>query len=108
VQNASRAAKQQMDDMVTQVKNGIYQTRQGGDSVKTIQVQTDKVAQIVAHIGHALLEHVTASSLILDYVSQVEESSHGTKVAAQGTLAASQQIRDASDQLSHMLEGFTL
>ncbi|RYZ83146.1 MAG: methyl-accepting chemotaxis protein, partial [Moraxellaceae bacterium] len=59
-------------------------------------------------IGHALVEHVTASSLILDYVSQVEESSMGTKDAAKGTLAASQQIREASDKLNHMLEGFTL
>ena len=76
--------------------------------MKTIQQETDQVAQIVGFIGHALIEHVTASSMILDYVSQVEESSLGTKDAAQGTLIASQQIRQASDQLSHMLEGFTL
>lgn len=108
VQNSSRIAKQNMDDMVGQLKNGISQTRQGGETVKTIQQETDAVAKIVAYIGHALIEHVTASSLILEYVSQVEESSLGTKDAAQGTLIASQQIRDASDKLNHMLEGFTL
>jgi methyl-accepting chemotaxis protein len=108
VQNSSRIAKQNMDDMVGQLKNGISQTRQGGETVKTIQQETDAVAKIVAYIGHALIEHVTASSLILEYVSQVEESSLGTKDAAQGTLLASQQIRDASDKLNHMLEGFTL
>jgi methyl-accepting chemotaxis protein len=76
--------------------------------VKSIQQETHEVANIVRLIGQALVEHVTASSLILDYVSQVEESSLGTKDAAQGTLEASQDIRRASDQLSHMLEGFTL
>jgi methyl-accepting chemotaxis protein len=46
--------------------------------------------------------------LILEYVSQVERSSQGTKEAARGTLLASQQIRSASDALSHQLEGFQL
>ncbi|HOY24303.1 MAG TPA: methyl-accepting chemotaxis protein [Cellvibrio sp.] len=108
VQNSSRTTKQHMDDMVGELKQGIRQTREGGETVKIIQQETDQVAQIVGFIGHALIEHVTASSMILDYVSQVEESSLGTKDAAQGTLVASQQIRQASDQLSHMLEGFTL
>lgn len=108
VQNSSRTTKQYMDDMVSELKQGIRQTRDGGETVKIIQQETDQVAQIVGFIGHALIEHVTASSMILDYVSQVEESSLGTKDAAQGTLVASQQIRQASDQLSHMLEGFTL
>ncbi len=108
VQNSSRTTKQYMDDMVGELKQGIRQTRDGGETVKIIQQETDEVAKIVGFIGHALIEHVTASSMILDYVSQVEESSLGTKDAAQGTLAASQQIRAASDQLSHMLEGFTL
>lgn len=108
VQNSSRTTKQYMDDMVGELKQGIRQTREGGETVKIIQQETDQVAQIVGFIGHALIEHVTASSMILDYVSQVEESSLGTKDAAQGTLVASQQIRQASDQLSHMLEGFTL
>lgn len=97
-----------MDDMVTELSQGIPQMRDGGETVKIIQQETNEVAKIVGFIGHALVEHVTASSMILDYVSQVEESSLGTKDAAQGTLAASQQIRAASDQLSHMLEGFTL
>lgn len=108
VQNSSRTTKQHMDDMVGQLNHGIRQTRDGGETVKIIQQETDEVAKIVGFIGHAMVEHVTASSMILDYVSQVEESSLGTKDAAQGTLAASQQIRQASDQLSHMLEGFTL
>ncbi|RYY02653.1 MAG: methyl-accepting chemotaxis protein [Gammaproteobacteria bacterium] len=108
VQTSSRTTKQYMDDMVGELKQGIRQTRDGGETVKSIQLETDEVAKIVGFIGHALVEHVTASSMILDYVSQVEESSLGTKDAAQGTLAASQQIRSASDQLNHMLEGFTL
>ncbi len=108
VQNSSRTTKQHMDDMVGELSQGIRQTRDGGETVKIIQHETDEVAKIVGFIGHAMVEHVTASSMILDYVSQVEESSLGTKDAAQGTLEASQQIRQASDQLSHMLEGFTL
>lgn len=108
VQNSSRTTKQYMDEMVGELSQGIRQTRDGGETVKIIQQETDQVAKIVGFIGHAMVEHVTASSMILDYVSQVEESSLGTKDAAQGTLQASQQIRLASDQLSHMLEGFTL
>jgi len=108
VQNSSRIAKQNMDDMVVQLKEGIGQTRQGGDIVESVRKETDEVAKMVAHIGNSLIEHVQASSLILEYVSQVEQSSLGTKDAARGTLMASQQIRDASDELSRQLEGFRL
>jgi methyl-accepting chemotaxis protein len=108
VQNSSRIAKQNMDDMVTQLKDGIGQTRQGGEIVDGVRKETDEVAKIVAHIGNSLIEHVQASSLILEYVSHVEQSSLGTKDAARGTLIASQQIRDASDELSRRLEGFRL
>ncbi|QEY17239.1 methyl-accepting chemotaxis protein [Cellvibrio sp. KY-GH-1] len=106
VQNSSRVAKQNMDDMVTQLKDGIAQTRQGGEIVESVRMETDEVAKMVAHIGSSLIEHVQASSLILEYVSHVEQSSLGTKDAARGTLLASQQIRDASDELSRKLEGF--
>lgn len=108
VQNSSRIAKQNMDDMVTQLKEGIGQTRQGGEIVESVRKETDEVAKIVAHIGNSLIEHVQASSLILEYVSHVEQSSLGTKDAARGTLLASQQIRDASDELSRRLDGFRL
>jgi methyl-accepting chemotaxis protein len=108
VQNSSRVAKQNMDDMVAQLKEGIGQTRQGGEIVESVRRETDEVAKMVAHIGSSLIEHVQASSLILEYVSQVEQSSLGTKDAARGTLMASQQIRDASDELSRQLEGFRL
>jgi methyl-accepting chemotaxis protein len=108
VQNSSRIAKQNMDDMVVQLKEGINQTRQGGEIVESVRLETDEVAKMVAHIGNSLIEHVQASSLILEYVSQVEQSSLGTKDAARGTLMASQQIRDASDELSRQLEGFRL
>jgi methyl-accepting chemotaxis protein len=108
VQNSSRIAKQNMDDMVTQLKEGIAQTRQGGEIVESVRLETDEVAKMVAHIGNSLVEHVQASSLILEYVSHVEQSSLGTKDAARGTLTASQQIRDASDELSRKLEGFRL
>lgn len=108
VQNSSRVAKQNMDDMVVQLKEGIGQTRQGGDIVESVRQETDEVAKMVAHIGNSLIEHVQASSLILEYVSQVEQSSLGTKDAARGTLLASQQIREASDELSRRLEGFRL
>lgn len=108
VQNSSRVAKQNMDDMVVQLKEGIGQTRQGGEIVESVRHETDEVAKMVAHIGNSLIEHVQASSLILEYVSQVEQSSLGTKDAARGTLMASQQIRDASDELSRQLEGFRL
>ena len=108
VQNSSRIAKQNMDDMVVQLKDGIDQTRQGGEIVESVRLETDEVAKMVAHIGSSLIEHVQASSLILEYVSQVEQSSLGTKDAARGTLMASQQIRDASDELSRQLEGFRL
>lgn len=108
VQNSSRVAKQNMDDMVTQLKDGITQTRQGGEIVESVRLETDEVAKMVAHIGNSLIEHVQASSLILEYVSHVEQSSLGTKDAARGTLVASQQIRDASDELSRKLEGFHL
>lgn len=106
VQNSSRIAKQNMDDMVTQLKEGIKQTRQGGEIVEGVRLETDEVAKMVAHIGNSLVEHVQASSLILEYVSHVEQSSLGTKDAARGTLLASQQIRAASDELSRKLEGF--
>lgn len=108
VQHSSRVAKQNMDDMVTQLKDGISQTRQGGEIVESVRKETDEVAKMVAHIGNSLIEHVQASSLILEYVSHVEQSSLGTKDAARGTLIASQQIRDASDELSRKLEGFRL
>lgn len=108
VQNSSRVAKQNMDDMVLQLKDGIGQTRQGGEIVESVRQETDQVAKMVAHIGNSLIEHVQASSLILEYVSQVEQSSLGTKDAAHGTLLASQQIRDASDELSRQLAGFRL
>lgn len=108
VQYSSRIAKQHMDDMVTQLKDGISQTRQGGGIVASVRQETEEVAALVNHIGNALVEHVTASSLILDYVSHVEQSSVGTKDAAHGTLLASQQIRDASDELSRKLDGFSL
>ncbi|PUA27513.1 MAG: chemotaxis protein [Cellvibrio sp. 79] len=108
VQHSSRVAKQNMDDMVTQLKDGITQTRQGGEIVESVRKETDEVAKMVAHIGNSLIEHVQASSLILEYVSHVEQSSLGTKDAARGTLIASQQIRDASDELSRKLEGFRL
>ncbi|HEY8938939.1 MAG TPA: methyl-accepting chemotaxis protein [Cellvibrio sp.] len=108
VQHSSRVAKQNMDDMVTQLKDGISQTRQGGEIVESVRKETDEVAKMVAHIGNSLIEHVQASSLILEYVSHVEQSSLGTKDAARGTLVASQQIRDASDELSRKLEGFRL
>nr|WP_324259826.1 methyl-accepting chemotaxis protein [Cellvibrio fontiphilus] len=108
VQNSSRVAKQNMDDMVVQLKDGIGQTRQGGEIVESVRRETDEVAKMVAHIGNSLIEHVQASSLILEYVSQVEQSSLGTKDAARGTLMASQQIREASDELSRQLEGFRL
>jgi methyl-accepting chemotaxis protein len=108
VQNSSRVAKQNMDDMVVQLKEGIGQTRQGGDIVESVRQETDEVAKMVAHIGNSLIEHVQASSLILEYASQVEQSSLGTKDAARGTLLASQQIREASDELSRRLEGFRL
>lgn len=108
VQNSSRVAKQNMDDMVIQLKEGISQTRQGGEIVESVRQETEQVAKMVAHIGNSLIEHVQASSLILEYVSQVEHSSLGTKDAARGTLLASQQIRDASDELNRQLEGFRL
>lgn len=108
VQNSSRVAKQNMDDMVVQLKQGIDQTRKGGQIVENVRHETEDVAKIVAHIGSSLTEHVTASSLILEYVTHVERSSLGTKDAAHGTLVASQQIRDASDGLGKQLDGFTL
>jgi methyl-accepting chemotaxis protein len=108
VQQSSRLAKQNMDDMVSQLTVGIGQTRKGGEIVEQVHEETDQVAKIVAHIGNSLVEHVEASRLILEYVSQVERSSQGTKEAARGTLLASQQIRSASDALSHQLEGFQL
>jgi methyl-accepting chemotaxis protein len=108
VQSSSRVAKQNMDDMVIQLKEGIGQTRQGGEIVESVRMETDEVAKMMAHIGNSLVEHVQASSLILEYVSHVEKSSLGTKDAARGTLMASQEIRDASDELSRRLEGFRL
>ena len=108
VQTSSRTAKQNMDQMVVQLKDGIEQTKEGGKTVETISSETRSVEDIVSHIGHAMEEHVEASGLILQYVSQVEESSVGTKDAAHGTLTASQHIRKASDSLSQMLERFTL
>lgn len=91
-----------------QLKQGIGQTRQGGDIVESVRKETDEVAKMVAHIGSSLIEHVQASSLILECVSHVEQLSLGTKDAARGTLMASQQIRDASDELSRRLEDFRL
>ena len=108
VQAGSRTAKHNMDQMVVQLKDGIEQTKEGGKTVETISTETRSVEDIVSHIGHAMEEHVEASGLILQYVSQVEESSVGTRNAAHGTLTASQHIRQASDNLSQLLERFTL
>jgi len=108
VQTGSRNAKQNMDQMVVQLKEGIAQTKEGGETVESIRAETSSVKDIVSHIGHAMEEHVEASGLILQYVSQVEQSSAGTRDAAHGTLEASQQIRQASDNLRQILTRFTL
>lgn len=108
VQAGSQTAKQNMDQMVHQLKGGIEQTKDTGEIVETINRETRSVENLVSHIGQAMSEHVEASGLILQYVSHVEESSISAKNAAQGTLDASEKIRDASDQLHTLLNRFHL
>ncbi|WP_041523921.1 methyl-accepting chemotaxis protein [Gilvimarinus agarilyticus] len=108
VQLSSQQSKNNMDAMVKELKEGIAQTAEGGKIVQSIREETRSVEDIVSHIRQAMAEHVEASGLILDYVSQVESASLGTKSAAQGTLETSQKIRDAAHDLSHRLEQFTL
>src|SRR5690606_13431789 len=47
VQGSSRKAKQNMDEMVAQLKQGILQTQKGGEAVKLIQTGTLGVADMV-------------------------------------------------------------
>jgi methyl-accepting chemotaxis protein len=108
VQLSSQQSKKNMDAMVHEIKEGINQTTEGGKIVESIREETRSVEDIVSHIRQAMAEHVEASDLILEYVSQVESSSVSTKEAAQGTLATSQMIRDASHKLSTLLEQFKI
>ncbi|MDO6572213.1 MULTISPECIES: methyl-accepting chemotaxis protein [unclassified Gilvimarinus] len=108
VQKSSQESKGHMDAMVSELREGIEQTREGGAIVESIRNETQSVEDIVSRIGQAMSEHVEASGLILDYVSHMEASSQNTKEAAQGTLATSRQIRDAAHQLSDQLEQFRL
>lgn len=106
VQTSSRKAKENMDEMVEQLKEGIEQTKMGGDAVQAIRSETDTVAQIVAEITQVLSEQVEASNIIREYVHQVELSASESKDAASETLTSSQSIRSASEQLSTMIEQF--
>ncbi|WP_020208150.1 methyl-accepting chemotaxis protein [Gilvimarinus chinensis] len=108
VQYSSRDSKSQMDTMVKELQQGIEQTKQGGATVESIREETKVVEDIVSHIGQAMAEHVEASGLILQYVSQVEELSINAKNTAQGALDSSRQIRHATHRLSHQLEQFRL
>lgn len=108
VQQSSRESKKHMDAMVSELREGIEQTKEGGKTVESIREETRIVEDIVSHIRQAMSEHVEASGLILEYVSQVEQLSISAKEAAQGTLNTSRQIRDAAHGLSQQLDQFTL
>ncbi|VUD40233.1 Methyl-accepting chemotaxis protein 4 [Thalassocella blandensis] len=108
VQNCSQISKKNMDHMVTQLKQGISQTKEGGKMVAAIREETRVVGDIVAQIFLALQEHVDSSGLILEYVTQVEKSSVETRNAAQGTLHSLQEIRRSSDSLAEMIDNFKL
>ncbi|UTF59862.1 methyl-accepting chemotaxis protein [Gilvimarinus sp. DA14] len=108
VQSSSRDSKAQMDTMVKELRQGIEQTKQGGTTVESIREETKIVEDIVSHIRQAMAEHVEASGLILQYVSQVEDLSVTAKETAQGALISSRQIRDAAHSLNHQLEQFQI
>lgn len=108
VQDSSKKAKSNMDEMVDQLKEGIEQTKMGGDAVKTMRNETETVAQIVAEITQVLSEQVEASDIIRQYVHQVELASADAKVAASDTLAASHDIRTASNRLTSMAQQFSI
>lgn len=107
VQNCSQVSKKNMDQMVLQLKDGIAQTKEGGKAVAMIREETSDVGNIVAQIVKALQDHMDSSRTILEYVSQVEQTSLASKNASQGTLDSLQEIRKSSDSLSGMIDSFS-
>jgi len=108
VQESGQDAKAHMDQMVDELKGGIAQTEEGGETVHAIQAETQAVETIVADIESAMAEHVATSAQILDYLEAVEKSSAAVKDAARDTLASSKDIGAASDRLSRILARFEL
>jgi len=108
VQESGQDAKAHMDQMVTELKGGITQTEEGGETVHAIQAETGAVETIVADIESAMAEHVTTSAQILEYLEAVEGSSSAVKEASRDTLASSRDIGAASDHLSRILGRFEL
>ena len=108
VQDSSKKAKSNMDEMVDQLKEGIEQTKMGGEAVKATRTETDTVVQIVAEITQVLNEQVEASDIIRQYVHEVENAANDTKKAAEDTLAASQDVRSSSEKLTQMAGQFSI
>ena len=108
VQDSGQTAKSRMDGMVVQLKEGIRQTKEGGEAVKTIREESAATALVVGQIGEALAAQVHSSQAIRNDVDEVAQSASGSLQAAQGTVAVAQSIKQVSDQLEVLIKQFRL
>ncbi|MCX7205087.1 MAG: methyl-accepting chemotaxis protein [Proteobacteria bacterium] len=108
VQDSGQTAKSRMDGMVVQLKEGIRQTKEGGEAVKAIREESVATALVVGQIGEALAAQVHSSQAIRNDVDEVANSASGSLQAAQGTVAVAQSIKQVSDQLEGLIKQFRL
>jgi methyl-accepting chemotaxis protein len=108
VQDSGQTAKSRMDGMVVQLKEGIRQTKEGGEAVKAIREESAATALVVGQIGEALAAQVSSSQAIRNDVDEVANSASGSLQAAQGTVAVAQSIKQVSDQLEGLIRQFRL
>ncbi|MFC7420136.1 methyl-accepting chemotaxis protein [Iodobacter arcticus] len=108
VQDSGQTAKSRMDGMVVQLKEGIRQTKEGGEAVKAIRAESAATALVVGLIGDALAAQVQSSQAIRNDVDEVASFSSGTLDAAQSTVAVAQSIKQVSDQLEILIKQFRL
>ncbi|STR45641.1 methyl-accepting chemotaxis protein [Iodobacter fluviatilis] len=108
VQDSGQTAKSRMDGMVVQLKEGIRQTKEGGEAVKAIRAESAATALVVGLIGDALAAQVQSSQAIRNDVDEVANFSSGTLDAAQSTVAVAQSIKQVSDQLEVLIKQFRL
>ncbi|MBY0445080.1 MAG: chemotaxis protein, partial [Burkholderiales bacterium] len=108
VQDSGQTAKSRMDGMVVQLKEGIRQTKEGGEAVKAIREESAATALVVGQIGEALAAQVHSSQAIRNDVDEVANSASGSLQAAQGTVAVAQSIKQVSDQLEGLIKQFRL
>jgi methyl-accepting chemotaxis protein len=108
VQDSGQTAKSRMDGMVVQLKEGIRQTKEGGEAVKAIREESAATALVVGQIGEALAAQVQSSQAIRNDVDEVANFSSETLEASQSTVAVAQSIKQVSDQLEVLIKQFRL